>query len=276
MKFGELFSKSLGDYEKNFKLILKSYFWFLFFPIIILTLIFLIWLIYFAHSFEAISGINIFSMTGSVIGGREGLGGLILFSFLFLILIKGVELISLFLSLWLIISVIYFAIYNEDGKMSFRESAKGSLKYFLPFIGLGILLTLTLFGLYLLFIIPGIIFTCYWLFSGYALVGENKGIVESMKRSKEVVKGNWWKVFGYTILLSLIGVIVFLAFSWPLFIFQILELEDTMNVITFVSIGYVLHYLSLIYQVIFVPFAAFFMKNFYLDLVKQKEDTEND
>ncbi len=44
----------------------------------------------------------------------------------------------------------------------------------------------------------------FWIFASYIFIGENKGILESLKISHQIVKGKWWKVFGWTLLFVLI------------------------------------------------------------------------
>ncbi len=48
--------------------------------------------------------------------------------------------------------------------------------------------------LFLLLIVPGIIFSIFWIFSDVIAVVEPLGGWAALKKSKEMVKGRWWKV----------------------------------------------------------------------------------
>ncbi|GAI05360.1 unnamed protein product [marine sediment metagenome] len=55
------------------------------------------------------------------------------------------------------------------------------------------LLTGLIVGLgFLLLIIPGIIFTIWFVFSTYTVICEDKKGFKALSRSKELVKGYWW------------------------------------------------------------------------------------
>src|SRR3989344_6844873 len=172
MRFGELFGKSWQDYKNNFKLILKAYWWLYAIPFVILFLFGII--------------------VKGYLEGNGGLSGNIIVALLNIVLVIG----AFFLIYWFYLILYYLSLYNEKGGMTFKQARKGGMTYFWRFLGLSIVLVLALFGLSLLLIIPGIIFSVYWIFSGYVLMRENTRITESMKRSKIIVKGRWWRVFG--------------------------------------------------------------------------------
>ena len=90
-------------------------------------------------------------------------------------------------------SFIYNALYRKK-EMSVGETLAGGKRYFWRFFWFSLVYGIFSFGLFLLFIIPGIIFMVFWLFSSYVLIGENKRILESLKESHNIVKGKWWRV----------------------------------------------------------------------------------
>ena len=139
--------------------------------------------------------------------------------------------------------------------MTYKESIKGGLNYFWKYLGLSIVLIIFLFLLFLLLIIPGIIFLIYWLFAPYVLIAENKKIMESLKRSKEIVKGRWWHVFGYFLLFSIILGIILFILTIPNF---------------FLSSGILKLIINQVYTLISVPLSLLFFRNFYYDLIKNK------
>ena len=77
-------------------------------------------------------------------------------------------------------------------------------------------------------------FRKYWTFSTYALVSDDLGVTESMGRSKNLVKGRWWNVFGYNLLFGLIilGVLLLMGviFFLPRLLFNLIPVfEDAFN-----------------------------------------------
>ncbi|MBI2128803.1 hypothetical protein HYU07_01055 [Candidatus Woesearchaeota archaeon] len=159
--------------------------------------------------------------------------------------------------------------------MSFNDAVKGGMKYYLRFLGLALVKGLALLALFILFVIPGIIFSVYWAFSSIALVGENKAIIESMKKSKEVVKGKWWSVFGYLLLFFLlISVISSVVMVVGLILGVLLTL-----IIAYTAGGNILvsamYAANIIYMVLIMlvnavawPMSILFAKNFYMELKK--------
>lgn len=59
-------------------------------------------------------------------------------------------------------------------------------------------------------------FTIAWSFWGFAILIEGKSVPNALKRSRELVKGTWWRVCGITLAIYLLGVTIFLIliFSW--------------------------------------------------------------
>ena len=80
-------------------------------------------------------------------------------------------------------------------------------------IGAGILLGLAIGIGFLLLIVPGLFLLTIWIAVIPAIVLENRGIGEAFGRSRELVRGYGWNVFGTIILtiLILIGVSILLS-----------------------------------------------------------------
>jgi hypothetical protein len=64
----------------------------------------------------------------------------------------------------------------------------------------GILLGIAIGVGFLLLIVPGLVVLTLWIFVIPAIVLENRGIGEAFGRSRELVRGNGWNVFGVIIL----------------------------------------------------------------------------
>lgn len=122
----------------------------------------------------------------------------------FKVLSPWLLVLSLF-SILLTVCVVYSLNAGTKKKtVGFNSAFNGGIKFYGKALLLEILLLVFLIPLYLLLIIPGIIFQVYWTFALYILVAENGSIMGSIKRSYDIVKGRWWKVAGYLLLFYVI------------------------------------------------------------------------
>jgi hypothetical protein len=85
---------------------------------------------------------------------------------------------------------------QEGTPITFGDSLKKGKKYIGRVLLMLVIGTVSLVLLFLLFIIPGIIFMNYWSFSIQGIVLSKKTAWESLNYSKALVKGQWWEVFG--------------------------------------------------------------------------------
>jgi hypothetical protein len=115
-------------------------------------------------------------------------------------------------------------------------------------LGMVLLLTLTVVG------IPFAIHRFIrWSLFAQACMLDNLSARESLRRSSELVKGRWWRTFGFTV-----PVDVFTALSGPLLGVGILLLTDhTLNFINLAA--------ALVYTFT-VPYAAIQLTLYYFDL----------
>ncbi len=242
MGLDNIFSNSFKDYKKNFKLILKSYWWFYILPLIVM----------------------LGFLYGIVMGFQDSQNYSVFFIVSLIILTIGFG----FFNYWLGLILIYVALYNKKGDMRFKQVAGKSIKYFWRMLGLLVILGLALLGLFILLIIPAVIFWIFWIFSAYVLIGENKGIIGSMKRSKAIVKGRWWHVFGYTLLIVLVAIGVSILFSIPQFIMGFVT--QVFPNLFFIIFANVINFIfGLVSTILITPFVIFFFKNLYLELKRK-------
>lgn len=96
-------------------------------------------------------------------------------------------------------------------KIGLRAALAQARMFIVPSLGLSLLTALAVIGGLLLFIIPGLIFIAWFSLSQYAMVAENLGVIESMKRSKQLVKGRVWEMWSLIMLPSMAGVIPFVG-----------------------------------------------------------------
>lgn len=154
------------------------------------------------------------------------------------------------LSLVLSLSIIY-VLNSKAGKkkLTFGDAVKGGAGFLIAGILVSLLLVVFLIPLFILLIIPGLIFAIYWTFSFNALVIDKTSVRKSLTKSHEVVRGRWWKVFGYVFLLSII-IAIFSGITGAIFG-------------AFGLIGYLLQTAVITLTAVFF---AIFMNTFYLGL----------
>ncbi len=229
MGFGSVFGKSWREFKSN----IGSVFWFAFvfygIPLLFLTL-------FLGYNKGLMDNPNVYSVV-----------------LLFLVVI-----IFAFISAFPYFGLISAC--SKKDKYSFGELFDSGAENYWRLLGFCIVLSVFSFLLFILFIIPGIIFSIYWIFSVYIFAGQKKGILASMKESRKIVRGKWWRVFGYYLLMALIVVGFF-------FVFWILGL--IVSSFAFLS-GLVGFISSIFYHSLVAPFSIIFLKNFYLQIKKEK------
>lgn len=72
----------------------------------------------------------------------------------------------------------------------------------------GLLAGLIILGLSLLLIVPGIIWAVYYTFWVYAVALRNLDTTYALGYSKDLVKGQWWRVCGITIVIAILTYVV--------------------------------------------------------------------
>ncbi len=103
-------------------------------------------------------------------------------------------------------------------------------------------MTLVVVGGYVLLLIPGIILSLVLIFSRFAYVKEGKKGLSALLRSRDLVKGNWWQVFGAFFIVSaimLVGLIVgaiMIGFAIPL-ISSSVTIVEIVNVLILTFVG---------------------------------------
>lgn len=72
----------------------------------------------------------------------------------------------------------------------------------------------------MVFILPGIFIAIRLSLSSYSFVAENHGARASMKHSRSITGGNFWRLLGYYILIGIIQVIgafaLFIGMAWTI------------------------------------------------------------
>ncbi|MDP2926334.1 MAG: hypothetical protein Q8N99_08205 [Nanoarchaeota archaeon] len=300
--FGGVLNDSWKEYKANFWTFFKIIFFLYFMPIMIFTLLNFLSLFYFFGDLNILTSPDYGKI---MINNSYNMPFISYILFLIpLYIILG--LVYLIMSL----SAIYCSI-NSNKKLSFSASLAGGkkhywnyLKYNLVILGLIILFILIIFVVFLPFTLLGIIgliigvllmifltiafiilmikFGISWMFAPYLIVEQNKKAIDSLKTSYHIVKGKWWGLFGYVILLILIffsialvvGLIQlmisfilalpYISLDFSAFLTGNLKVPLTITIIQQI-IGPILNFLI---NIIAIPILALFIKNLYFDIKK--------
>lgn len=110
----------------------------------------------------------------------------------------------------------YILLRDFSPDLKVKEAFKRARPYFWKFIVVNLFVGILVMLWGLLFIIPGIIFLIYYFFAEWVLIFESYEGMSALKRSKELVKGYWWSVFGRFLTFGLIHLVIILVLSIPL------------------------------------------------------------
>lgn len=105
----------------------------------------------------------------------------------------------------------------DKREITWQESFKLAVDKWLKVLGTNIIAGILLVGLFILLIVPGVIFSIYWVFILYVVVFTDKWGFEAMKESKQLVQNRWWKTFGYAILFGILTILVGAIAAFPLY-----------------------------------------------------------
>ncbi|MCU0313976.1 MAG: hypothetical protein MUC84_07950 [Solirubrobacteraceae bacterium] len=119
------------------------------------------------------------------------------------------NMVSIVASLWFA-GIVVKAVQDvhEDGRLDASAGELfGSVTHVLfPLFLVGLVAGIAVvFGL-LLFIIPGLILITIWAVAAPVVVLENPGVFKALGRSRELVKGNGWQVFG--VLVAIFAIVI--------------------------------------------------------------------
>ncbi len=147
------------------------------------------------------------SIIGVILAQRPDIKPLIILP----ILIFGLP--ALYFIGWQYASIFAFVTGSEN-RITKKESLKIGWKMALPCIVIYIWVVLIISGGILGLIIPGILFAIWFSISPFVLFCENLRGRNALVRSKNLIKGYWWPVFGRLFVLLLITVAIFGLFGF--------------------------------------------------------------
>lgn len=134
----------------------------------------------------------------------------------------------------------------------FKQAFKFGTGKLLGALLVGILAGLAILGGTILLIIPGIIFFVWFSFSVYAYLHEGLGGTSALKRSKQLVKGYWWAVFGRLLGFSLLMFMPLLVVMGLMLGQFLLVLFASPELGTVVGVGIVNIILIILFSILFL------------------------
>lgn len=238
MTLDTLIKGTLKDYRKNFKAIFWLLFCFYLIPSLLLTVL------------QFLMDVESFGL-----GEGEVSTKFIVYFIIFLISLMGM----FFVYLYGVGALTAVSIKNK--KFSFKNAKNAIKGNYWRYIGFFFVSWLFIIGLFILLIIPGIIFVFYWVLAPFVFFAEKKGIIDSLKGSFRLVRGRWWKTFGY-------GLFVFAVVTGIGAIFggivSILSVELPLTISDFVLNSFI-SLIDLVPTFVTLPFGVLFYKNLYLE-----------
>ncbi len=107
------------------------------------------------------------------------------------------SIVNIFIAGYLTAMFVRYAISTSRfERLDFTQLIQSANKIFLRMVGLLVLMGLIIATGFILLIIPGIIFLYWFALAPYVLVDQDLGVIESLKKSRELVKGKFWEIIG--------------------------------------------------------------------------------
>ncbi len=103
----------------------------------------------------------------------------------------------------------------QEGRRDFsaREVIASVLPVLLPLIAASVLFSIGIFIGFILLLVPGLILVTIWAVFAPVIVIERSGVFAAFRRSRELVRGNGWHVFGVVFLTGVIVIGAAFAFA---------------------------------------------------------------
>ncbi len=173
---------------------------------------------------------------------------------LYIFIITAIALLLIFIQTYAQIAIYQTAL--DDGKQRNVWAAYDLAKPFLlPSFKTAILSGLVVVIGFLLLIVPGIFFSIWFAFSAIMVITSNVSGIDAMKKSRELVRGLEWKVFGRLVAFAIPIIILEQA---PIYFFDKANLAEISTIYGFLLTLFI------------VPFSVIYSVSLYRDLVSFK------
>lgn len=142
---------------------------------------------------------------------------------LFLLSIAGTIFVYLLMTV-LTVAIIRIAAAVPEAQ-SFKSNLHQSLRLFFPALLANICMNLAVILGFLLFVIPGILFSVWFIFTLYGVAIDNKKPIEALRWSRHLIRGRWWatlwRLLVPTLFYGVIFSVVFLLLSSATTVLQV-------------------------------------------------------
>lgn len=101
--------------------------------------------------------------------------------------------------------------------ITWKQALRHSLSRWGASIGTGLLAGLIILGMVLLLIVPGVIWSLYYSLFVYVVALRGLSGKKALDYSKTIVKGQWWRVFGFLLVINALDAVASIAVSVPFF-----------------------------------------------------------
>lgn len=168
-------------------------------------------------------------------------------------------ILYMFVALWAPLALLIASLSKETTN-NVKLTLKKGLKLIIPSIGLNIVMMVIVVGGYIAFIVPGIILAVQLMFALYVYVDENVGIMDSIRKSRILVKGRWWAIVGRSLLMSLIIYGLFIVAGIISYIIGVVVGGGELAQIILMPVV----------MFLYIPYATCFLAELYLSLKNSK------
>lgn len=119
------------------------------------------------------------------------------------------QVISTIITIWAALALIY-AIKDSEEKIDILESYERGWSTILSNLWVAVLVGFFTFGGFLLFFVPGIIFSIWFSFAGIIVIAEKMKGMNALLKSKEYIRGQWFPVFWRIVFIGVMSMIIVL------------------------------------------------------------------
>lgn len=122
---------------------------------------------------------------------------------------KIIDLLEAVIGVIATMAIAYIITAHMEGKtLRVGEALQKALARWPAAMGTGFLAGVFIIGLSLLLIVPGIIYSVYWVFVTYVVALRGLSWKRALDYSKSIVQGRWWTVVGYQFILAFLGIML--------------------------------------------------------------------
>jgi len=155
---------------------------------------------------------------------------------------------------------LYILIVNISKDPDIKEILLEAKKYAFKFIIISLLIVFFVLLWSLLLIIPGIIAGIFFSLALWAYINEGYTGKAALARSKELIKGNWWAVFGRYVFINLL-------FSLTLFVMGLIFSFTEKAVIYWAVLSQIISFVA-------TPFFLIYIYKIYVNLAIMKGESD--